>query len=188
MVTKKARAVVPGNPGHHAVQFYSDDARLCMSVADFLADGIAASQPTIIVATPDHRERIVGELSARRFDVTKLVQSGTVQVLDAEDTLDKFMVGGKPDPAAFKEVVGAAIDRVCWFSGEGVVRAYGEMVDVLWRRGQCEAAIQLELLWNDLAKQYSFSLLCGYAMGGFMKKTGRAQVCAVHTHVHDVHA
>ena len=109
-------------------------------------------------------------------------------MLDAQDTLDKFMVDGKPDAAAFKEVVGAAIDRLCWFSGETVVRAYGEMVDVLWRSGNCDGAIQLELLWNDLAKQYSFSLLCGYAMGPFMKQTGRAEVCAVHNHVHDAHA
>lgn len=122
----------------------------------------------------------------RRFDLTKLTQAGTLLMLDAQETLDKFMVDGQPDPAAFKEVVGAAIDRVCWFSGESVVRAYGEMVDVLWRRDECEAALRLELLWNDLAKQYSFSLLCGYALGPFMKKAGRAEVCAVHTHVHDV--
>lgn len=184
----KSRAIVPGNPGHHAVQFYSDDTRLCLSVADFLADGIAGGQPTLIIATPEHRERIAQELSARKFDVPQLVQSGTVSLLDAQETLDQFMVDGKPDPAAFKEVVGAAIDRVCWFSGESVVRAYGEMVDVLWRAGQREAAIQLELLWNDLAKQYAFSLLCGYAMGSFMKKTGRADVCAVHTHVHEAPA
>ena len=183
----KSRATVPGNPGHHAVQFYSDPQRLCISVADFLADGIAAGQPTIVIATPAHRARILDELMARRFDLTKLMQAGTVSLLDAQETLDKFMVDGRPDPAAFKEVVGAAIDRVCWFSGERVVRANGEMVDVLWRAGQCEAAIQLELLWNDLAKQYSFSLLCGYAMGPFMKKAGRAEVCAVHTHVHDLH-
>ena len=181
----KSRAIVPGNPGHHAVQFYSDATRLCLSVADFLADGIAAGQPTIVIATSEHRRRIVDELIARRFDVTKLMQAGTLSLLDAQETLDKFMVAGHPDPAAFKEVVGAAIDRVCWFSGESVVRAYGEMVDVLWRGGQCEAAIELELLWNDLAKQYSFSLLCGYAMGSFLKKTARAEVCAVHTHVHE---
>jgi len=184
----KARVIVPGNPGHHAVQFYSDDTRLCLSVADFLADGLAAGQPTILIATHDHRQGISDELIARRFDVARLVQAGTMALLDAEDTLARFMVEGRPNPASFKEVVGAIIDRVCWFSGEPVVRAYGEMVDVLWRRGECDAAIELELLWNDLAAQYSFSLLCGYAMGPFMKRAGRAEVCALHTQVHDGHA
>jgi hypothetical protein len=184
----KARAIVPGNPGHHAVQFYSDDARLCLSVADFLADGLAAGQPTIVVATAEHRQRIFDELTARRFDLPRLTEAGTFAMLDARETLDKILVDGRPDPVAFKEVVGPAIDRVCWFSRESVVRAYGEMVDVLWRDGQCEAAIELELLWNELAKQYSFSLLCGYAMDPFMKEVGRAHVCAVHTHVHEAHA
>jgi hypothetical protein len=184
----KARVIVPGNPGHHAVQFYNDDARLCLSVADFLADGLAAGQPTLIVATRDHADRICRELTARHFDCAKLVQAGTLSILDAQETLDKFMVEGRPNAAAFKEVVGPAIDRVCWFSGETVVRAYGEMVDVLWRRGECDAAIELELLWNDLARQYSFSLLCGYALGPTMKKAGRAEVCAVHTHVHEATA
>lgn len=179
--------IVPGNPGHHAVQFYSDDARLCLSVADFLADGLAAGQPIVVIATRDHRERISAELMSRHFDVTKFLQAGTMSMLDAQETLDKFLVGGRPDPTAFKEVVGAAIDRVCWFSREGVVRAYGEMVDLLWRRGERDAAIELELLWNDLARQYSFSLLCGYEMGPAMKKASRAEVCAVHTHVHEAY-
>ena len=106
-------------------------------------------------------------------------------MLDARETLDTFMVGGRPDRAAFREVGGAAIDRVCWFSGESVVRAYGEMVDVLLSSCNCDGAIQLELLWNELAQQYDFSLLCGYAMGPSMKLAGRDEVCAVHTHVHD---
>src|SRR5262245_42951296 len=181
----RSRAVVPGNPGHHAVQFYRDDTRLCMSVADFLADGIAAGQPTIMIATPEHRDRIVDELIARKFDLAKLQEAGTVSVFDAQATLDTFMIDGRPDAAAFREVVGAAIDRVCWFSGEPVVRAYGEMVDVLWRCGNYDGAIQLELLWNQLAKRYDFSLLCGYATDPFMKPANCAEVCAAHTHVHE---
>jgi DcmR-like sensory protein len=154
-------------------------------VADFLADGMAAGQPTMIIATPEHCDGLVNELTARRFDLTKLQRAGTVSLLDAQKTLETFMVGGRPNPGAFKEVLGAAIDRACWFSGEPVVRAYGEMVDVLWRAGNCDGAIQLELLWNELAHQYDFSLLCGYATGPSMKSAGRAQVCAVHTHVYD---
>ena len=58
------------------------------------------------------------------------------------------------------------------------------MVDVLWRRGQSDAAIRLEVLWNDLAALYSFSLLCGYAIGTFYKETSRIEdVCRQHTHV-----
>jgi hypothetical protein len=180
----KARAIVPGNAGHHAVQFYSDDTRLCVSVADFLADGIAAGQPTIIIATPRHRDRIVQELAARKFDIGTLLGTGRVALFDAADTLNLFMMNGRPDPTLFRQTLGAALARLCATTDEPVVRAYGEMVDVLWRAGNCDAAIQLELLWNDLSKDYSFSLLCGYAMGPFMKQTGHADICALHNHVH----
>jgi hypothetical protein len=65
-----------------------------------------------------------------------------------------------------------------------LVRAYGEMVDVLWKDGREDAAIQLELLWNSLAGRYGFALLCGYAMGNFFKQTDRfEEVCRQHTHI-----
>ena len=35
------------------------------------------------------------------------------------------------------------------------------------REGKSDAALKVEQLWNDLAKSYSFSLLCAYPMAGF---------------------
>ena len=65
-----------------------------------------------------------------------------------------------------------------------IVRAYGEMVDVLWKQGREDAAIRLEILWNKLAHTYGFALLCGYSMGNFYKQAERFQeVCRQHTHV-----
>jgi len=57
------------------------------------------------------------------------------------------------------------------------------MVDVLWKSGQKEAAIRLEILWNQLANTQAFSLLCGYAMGHFYKDANFQEVCRHHTHV-----
>lgn len=181
----KGRAIVPGNPGHHAVQFYSDETRLCVSVADFLADGIAARQPIVMIATPAHRQIIINELKGRKFDLSTLLDSENVLLLDAQKTLDAFMVDGHPDPLRFRTVIGEGIERVCRHGDNPVVRAYGEMVDVLWRRGDCQAAIELEILWNDLGRRYSFSLMCGYAMGSFYKNNDHADICAQHTHVHN---
>jgi hypothetical protein len=176
--------IVPGNAGHHGVQFYSCDDRLCESVADFLGDGIAAQQPVVIFATPDHGHRISSELAARRFDVESLIRARRLTLLDAEASLERFMVDGYPDPARFQKVVGEIIDAACSPGSDVAVRAYGEMVDVLWRRGHRDAAIQLEILWNGLARTHAFSLLCGYAMGHFYKEIGCDEVCALHTHVY----
>ena len=181
----KRQSILPGNAGHHGVHFYSDPTRLCASVADFLGDGIAAEQPVVVIATPEHRKHIARSLHDRRFDIDMLEETGSVIFLDARQTLEKFMVGGAPNPSRFRQALGDVFDRVAEGQpGGAAVRAYGEMVDVLWREGRREAAIQVELLWNALAKTHAFSLLCGYAMGHFYKEAGRDQVCAVHTHVH----
>jgi hypothetical protein len=58
------------------------------------------------------------------------------------------------------------------------------MVDVLWKKGRAEAAIKLEILWNELAQTHTFQLLCGYSMGNFYKQTKYfEQVCQQHSHV-----
>ena len=59
------------------------------------------------------------------------------------------------------------IKTACGGRPNCTVRIYGQMVDVLWKNGQQEAAIRLETLWNQLANTQAFSLLCGYAMGQF---------------------
>jgi len=182
----KGHAILPGNPGHHGVQIYTDDTTFVESIADFLADGLAASQPTLVIATPLHCELIVGELSARRFDVPALLASGSILLLDARETIDVVILNGRPEPKRFREAVGLALDRVARSSGEHVVRVYDELVDVLWRDGNIDGALKLEELWNGLLKTHQFSLLCGYAMSAFVAHPAYAHVCAQHTHVHNV--
>jgi hypothetical protein len=61
------------------------------------------------------------------------------------------------------------------------------MVDVLWKRGNPEGAIRLEILWNRVSTHAHFSLLCGYAVGNFYKQVGtgpdRDAVCSLHNNV-----
>jgi hypothetical protein len=152
-------------------------------VATFLGDGIAAGQPLIVIAAPEHRQLIVHELLRRPFDLDRLIADGDFALLDAQATLDLFMVNGMPQPRAFREAMGGVIDRVLRNRDACVVRAYGEMVDVLWRAGMTDAAIRLEVLWNNLAADYPFSLLCGYSIGNFYKHSAAIRdVCACHTH------
>src|SRR6185369_16850460 len=82
--------------------------------------------------------------------------------LDAAETLAKLSKGSSPDEALFTTVVGGALDRARAAAPRGVVRAYGEMVDVLWRAGDVAGAVHLESLWNGLARTGRFSLLCSY--------------------------
>jgi hypothetical protein len=177
------------NQGHyHAVQFYKDAESLAATVARFLHEGISAGEPAIIVATNTHAAAVIAELSALGVDVHELRKTGELQVLEARKLLSAFMVGGRPDALMFKSNVGDVIERLCAGRQPCPIRVYGEMVDLLWQEGNSDGAIRLEILWNQLASAYEFSLLCGYAVGHFYKETVRDtaaidDVCRHHSHV-----
>lgn len=169
--------------GHfHAVRFYENDESLCRIVADFLGEGLAAGQPALVIATPEHRAGIMRELRARSLDLDEAQAVGNLLLLDAQDTLSAFMVDGRPDAKNFTSSMTAAIDRLCRGRTARSIRAYGQMVDLLWKNGSTIAAVRLEILWNQLAMTREFSLLCGYAVGNFYKNAEVDDICRQHSH------
>jgi hypothetical protein len=172
------------DPGHfHAVRFYKDSDSLCQIVGSFLKEGLRESQPAVVIATPEHRRRIAECLTADGLNVENLTRTGQLFIFDAATVLSQFMVDGMPHATRFKNAVAPLIHQACAGRTDCVVRAYGEMVDVLWKAGQTTAATRLEMLWNKLAQTSAFSLLCGYAMGNFYKDAAIEEICAHHSHV-----
>ena len=174
---------VPRAADQHRVQFYETDSFLADAVTRFLADGLRAGDPAIVVATPAHREAFAQRLGASGLDVAALLDRQQLVILDATDTLSQFMLAGTPRWERFAECVGGVVRRVQAAHPGRHILAYGEMVDILWRNGQQDAAIQLEQMWNDLREQSEFSLLCAYVIDSFYKETGIPQICATHSHV-----
>lgn len=168
----------------HAVRFYENDQSLFKTVGQFLSEGLVVGEPAIIIATKDHQRGIIDELTGRLIDVARARRIGDLVLLDADETLALFMSPDGPNADLFERYVGRVIDQVVGGHRASRVRAYGEMVDVLWRDGQTDAAVQVEILWNQLATTFAFSLLCGYAMGHFFKQPAQMQrICAHHTSV-----
>lgn len=169
--------------GHfHAVRFYDSAQSLCRIVGGFLTEGIRVHQPALVIATSEHRAGIAEALRANGLNVDALQATGSLTLLDADTTLASFMVDGMPDPKLFDATGRDVIRRACGVRPDCTIRAYGEMVDVLWKKGRTVAAIRLEMLWNRLAETQEFSLLCGYAMGNFYKGSQQQEICGHHTH------
>ena len=174
------------SPTGHAVQIYSDVGELAESVAGYLAVGFGRGDPGVVIATPEHLERYSERLAALGWDAAQLESAGMLVVADAEQTLEAFMVGDRPSPEAFEQVVGSLLDGAAQRFPGGRIRTFGEMVNVLCERGQPDAASELEELWNAMARERRFSLLCGYRLNLFDR---RAQVdvlphvCRAHSHV-----
>lgn len=193
MTTSPLRSSTPGSPAGsdaaalpHAVHFYENEQFLSAAVADFLAEGLATQEPVVIIARKSHTDSCLTRLRSKGIDTVRAMQLGRITILDAEETLAKFLVGGVPDRAKFMSVIGGTIDRIMRRRQQRPVRAYGEMVDILWQAGNTDGAVRLEELWNELARQHHFSLLCAYALGNFYSSTSTEQmdrVSQLHTHI-----
>ncbi len=168
----------------HLVQFYEDEEFLARRIAAFLAEGLLAGEAALVIATQPHIDACRTRLKANGVDVLDAVESGRLTLVDALALLPKFMRDREPDPVLFGGTVGALLDEALKRAPRAKVRAYGELVDILWQEGQRDAAIHLEELWNELQRGRAFSLLCAYAVGSFYKEPGQLQrVCGTHTHV-----
>jgi anti-sigma regulatory factor (Ser/Thr protein kinase) len=164
-------------------QFYGGDRELAASVGGYLAEGIAAGDSVVVVATHPHRLAFEAELRAAGVDAGAAA-SGRLLMLDAADRLQGFLDGGRLDHDRFEAAVGGLVRRV---AGTGrPVRIYAEMVALLWDAGQVTLALELEELWNDLGSRSRFSLLCGYPAGLLADEASPAEVegvCRLHTGV-----
>jgi signal transduction histidine kinase len=150
----------------HFVQFYEDDHSLVKSVGEFIGLGLRSNESAIVIATPEHRAELSKHLEMDGIHVSRAYEEGQYFLLDAAETLSKFMVNGSPDAKLFRESVGALVQRA---TRHRKLRAFGEMVALLHSEGNSKGAILLEQLWNDLGSDYSFSLFCAYPMQSFGK-------------------
>jgi PAS domain S-box-containing protein len=170
----------------HLVQFYRSEAYLAGAVSGFLAKGFRQGNPIIVIAARERHEAIANCLAARDIDVAPAISSKQFIQCDAYELLSSFMVSSMPDPDRFKATIGNIVDTAREGREDMSILAYGEMVDILWRRGQCEAAMRLEELWTEFISDLSIELFCAYAINAFRKENDRMgfeQICRAHSKV-----
>jgi hypothetical protein len=174
-------------PGEHVVQLYgADDQLLTRHVSRYFAEGLRRGDGLILIATGAHSQAILRQLNQATTAATQAMRDGRLVSLDAAETLPRFMSDGQPEKELFKRVIGGVIQEVRARSVSGKVRAFGEMVGLLWTEGNRFAAIQLENYWNDLMRENEFSLFCGYPIDLFGNEgelEGLNSVLGTHTHL-----
>ena len=170
----------------HAVQFYEDVVALGGIVARFVSAGLAAGEPALVLARPDHLRAFEKSLVAHGVNVDAAVASGSLRWLDARVTLARFMVDDMPEWKRFEAVVGEQVGLSRGGRSGVSVRIFGETVDVLLADGNPRAAMRLEEMWNDLLATQRFTLVCAHVMGHFYRASDGERfhdVCRAHTHV-----
>ena len=129
--------VQPGvgtTPHRHEVFFYDVDRELVAAVVRYVSEGLAQGEPAVVIATAPHLAAIDEALRAQGTDVASARATGAYLTLDAADTLATFMVDGSPDPDILMSLSGVLLDRPRDAGSD--VRAFGEMVALLWGPGQ----------------------------------------------------
>jgi hypothetical protein len=175
---EKARAAA--DPGGHSVLFYGHDDELAGGLASHLGEALAAGAAVVMLATPAHRAASEGRMAAAGADLAAATASGSYAALDASALMHRFLARGRPDPGGFEQLIGDVLERATAAGRPAVV--YGEVVALLWEAGLVSAVIELESLWNELGRSYSFSLICGYPVQrGAAEALGA--VCRLHSSV-----
>jgi anti-sigma regulatory factor (Ser/Thr protein kinase) len=171
-------------PNDHVVLFYEHDHVLVGSVCEYLVDGLEGDDVALVVATSDHASAFESTMVRAGIDVAQARSDQRLVILDADETLSRFMVDGWPKSSAFFAAFGGLI-RGAADTGRRV-RVYGEMVALLWDAGDVAAAIELETLWNDLRELVPFSLLCAYpahVVSGDDNEASLDHICQCHSEV-----
>jgi len=185
-MTQRAELLDQPEPEEHFVQLYGkDDRLLARNVSRYLSEGLRRGDGLLVIATAEHRGSMVRRLTGERT-YTRAVLEGRLVFLDAEATLNRFMVDGEPDQARFERIIGEALAGVRTRAVHSGIRAYGEMVGVLWKAGQFSAAVRLEEFWNELLQAGDVSLFCAYPIDVFSPEFQAASLDALlraHTHV-----
>jgi hypothetical protein len=170
----------------HVVQFYTRDDYLLNGLGVSLGHALKSGESVVAVMTKPHRKGLLKRFSLQGIDVEEAMDRGQLTLLDASETLDRFMSADGPDRQRFLREIGGVL-RKAELAAEVKhkrVVVFGEMVAVLWKNGKEDAAIRLEQLWNELAKTHFFHLHCAYPAKWFKGKRGGepyATICGEHS-------
>ena len=167
-------------PHAHFLQFYADDVELLDSLEAFVAEGLEGDEAVIVIATPAHRRALRDRLAPRGISVDAAIDDGRYYELDARETLSALIVDGRPDAVLFGELMRHLVERA---RGDGRrIRAFGEMVVMLWARGDEAATMRLEQLWSELCEEDDFALLCAYPLSDLTQGKGTMnEIIATHS-------
>jgi hypothetical protein len=150
-------------PCSHVVQLYGEDVPLLgRQVGRFIGEGLALGEPALVIAGPENRDTFMCQLSHDGHDPIAAIRAGQLVLIDAATLLGEMMPGGELSWEGFDRTAGAAVRALRERTGAPRLRAYGEMVGLLWQAAQPSNAAILESYWNRLLAGAAVSLFCSY--------------------------
>ena len=172
-------------PCEHLVQLYENDDIFLDTLESYVYDGLNVGDAVVVICTTRHAKKLNARLKSRGIDIGEERRTRRFILMNAESTLHSFVSDdGWPNDDKFYEVIGKILKRARGKENRRV-RAFGEMVVILWDRGQNAATVRLEHLWHKLCKKEEFRLFCAYPKIGFTDYALKSlqDICAAHSRV-----
>lgn len=171
--------------GDHRVRIHREDAAIVDDVVASTGQALSCGRGVVIIATSEHRAGFADGLRRAGVSVDAAQDTGQLLWLDATEVAEALLAGDAIDKGRFEQLIARAVRQLV--KQFGSVHAYGEIVAVLWARGQVLAALELEQFWDGLIEALPLSLLCGYPAevvesGGGAVADYQA-LCMAHSHV-----
>lgn len=180
-----AASARPGAASSHSSHFHPDESSLLAEFVGFIEDKLKAQKVVMVIATEAHRHAILHTLRSRRVHLDLVLEEGRLVLLDVDEMLAKCMVDDLPDHARFFSAAGEVLEAVKAMNPGLRILVCGEIAPTLWARGNGAAAIQLELLWDKLARIYDLETLCGYMLTASQRLDSDTYngICAAHSSI-----
>ena len=159
--------VSEAGPSDHIVQLYQDQDFLNRAVCRFAGAALANGEGVILVPTMAHWNAICPRLEGEGVDVEAARKRGQLTVVDADELLPRFMRNAVPDSPIFLGLAGEVVGQARAGGRYQKVRWWGEMVNVLWERGDAAASMGLEDLFDQLAHKHDIAIFCSFLMDNF---------------------
>jgi DNA-binding NarL/FixJ family response regulator len=168
----------------HEVEFYSDDKSFVVGFSRFIEAALKSGSAVIVMATDAHRQSLVERLRKDGLDMDAAVEQGRCIFVDVADAVSSFML--KDDRASYREAACHLIATAAKASGgeRPRVAACGECAPKLWEQGEADAAVELEQLWDEIARSCDVDILCGYVLSSFQREQQGhiyEKICAMHS-------
>ncbi len=176
------------NPRSHEVRFYSDHTALLNGLAQFIKTELFEGNAVIVLATKAHQNLLIQGLQAADPNFGSALQQGRYLPMDVDETLATFMVDGVLDVARFRKESEKLVDTAARaaIGKHPRVAACGECASELWCRGNPDAAIAVEHLWDQIARERNVKICCGYVLSDLQRERELRiyeRICAEHSAV-----
>jgi len=144
----------------HVIQVYDNDVIFIDTLTGFVESAFRANENAVVIATNRHLTALELRLESKGHRIESLIAENKFIPVSAEETLHEFIINDTIDESRFIKIVSGLFQHAG--SNQKKVRAFGEMVAILWAQGNKEATLRLEHLWTRLCKEDQFCVYCAY--------------------------